>query len=273
MIGLLKADFYRLFKSKLFYILIAIALFFALAIVPLSIGVNGMAKAAQKVAGTATYDTLEGKAMLGSIFGLSSNMGLIFPIFAVLLVYKDVSDGTIRNKVISGNSRTKIFFSHYIVLMVLSLALNLMSAGITSGLTFLAVKLNWVTYFNLSSEIIDFQGGSIFFFYIIGILTFTFLSSLVVAFSLNTGFIALPIIFVLVIGMGMGLLSQLFASIAPSVGNFKYIFYAMPSYPVSAFVTQKIDLSMFLSGLGVLLACITLTTLLGCVAFNKRDMK
>ena len=114
---------------------------------------------------------------------------------------------------------------------------------------------------------------SIFFFYIIGILTFLLISALVVAFSLNTGFIALPIIFVLVIGMGMGLLSQLFASLAGSIGNFKYIFYAMPSYPISAFVSQKIDLPMFLSGLGVLLVCITLTTVLGCIAFNKRDMK
>lgn len=273
MIGLLKADFYRLFKSKLFYILLGIALFFALMVVPLSLVVNKTASAAQQFAGNPTYDTLEGKAMIATIFGLTSNMGLIFPIFAVLLVFKDVSDGTIRNKVISGNSRTKIYFSHFIVMVILSLSLNIMSAGITSGLTFLAVKMKWVTYFNLSSEIIDFQGGSIFFFYIIGILTFLLISSLVVAFSLNTGFIALPIIFVLVTGMGMGLLSQLFASLAGSIGNFKYIFYAMPSYPISAFVSQKIDLPMFLSGLGVLLVCITLTTVLGCIAFNKRDMK
>ncbi len=56
-----------------------------------------------------------GRSMFGSGYSISGNVGLLTVLFAGVIVCKDFSMGTIRNKMIRGYSRDKIFLSGLLV--------------------------------------------------------------------------------------------------------------------------------------------------------------
>ena len=113
MIDLLKADLKRAVKDKLFIVLSIIAVVFAF-ITPLlykfifeimEVDVESMQEL------DAILGTINAKTMFFGAFSLSNNFGLILPLFVAIIICKDFSSGTIRNKIICGKSRASIYFS------------------------------------------------------------------------------------------------------------------------------------------------------------------
>ena len=115
MSGLLKADFRRVFKDKLLIVMGILAVVFA-AITPVLYAIifSGLGSADEM-----TMDILSmyisGKAQFFSSFSLGNNLGLIAPVLLAIVLYKDFSYGTIRNKIIAGKSRTSIYLSLFAV--------------------------------------------------------------------------------------------------------------------------------------------------------------
>lgn len=131
MLRLLYTDLKRIVKDKLFLIVCIIGAAFSI-ITPL------IYFAIFSVLGDMSDMELlgfgfTGKTMYFSCFSPGNNFGIILPVFISIIIFKDFSYGTIRNKIISGNSRTSIFISlflaSFISLTCVILAHALLSLG------------------------------------------------------------------------------------------------------------------------------------------------
>lgn len=133
---LLKTDLKRILKDKLFIVVCIIGVVLAL-----------LSPVLYKVLFTEMGEIEEDpllssfvsiKGLFFQSFSISNNFGLIVPILLVIIIFKDFSFGTVRNKIISGHSRVSIFlsmflssciivtiviFAHAILTLLISLAL------------------------------------------------------------------------------------------------------------------------------------------------------
>lgn len=130
MINLLKADLRRVLKDRLLIVLGIIAVGFAI-VTPLLYVVlfNGVGMADDPM----ISGLISGKAQFFSSFSMGNNLGLIAPVLIAIILCKDFSYGTVRNKIISGKSRTAIFMSLFAVCSVVLIAVMLLHAFITLG--------------------------------------------------------------------------------------------------------------------------------------------
>lgn len=102
--NLLSAEFSRLFKNKLYWFLSAAAFVFG-AVIQIYIYL-----------GTVKYD-MEPTISMG-LFAIGMVIGFVAAILVSLFVGTEYSNGTLRNKMINGKSRTSIYFSKFIVCCV-----------------------------------------------------------------------------------------------------------------------------------------------------------
>lgn len=132
MTGLLKADFKRLLKDKLLLILGILAIVFAV-IMPV---LNALIfSGVDKLMGGMFTTSLTAKSLFFASFNMGDNMGLIAPILLGIALCKDFSYGTIRNKIIAGKSRSAIFLSLFISCSAIFLAVMLLHAFVTLGVS------------------------------------------------------------------------------------------------------------------------------------------
>ena len=75
------------------------------------------------------------KTMLFSAFLPSDNLGMIMPILIAIIVCKDFSQGTVRNKIISGKSRAEIYLSHLLAAATVMCTMILVHALLTLGVS------------------------------------------------------------------------------------------------------------------------------------------
>ena len=134
--GLLKADFRRVFKDKLLLVMGILAVAFA-AVMPLlyaalfsGTGLDEGDLGAELIGGM-----VSGKTLFFSSFSLGNNLGLIAPVLLAIVLWKDFSFGTIRNKIIAGKSRVSIYFSLLITCATVLIAVILLHAFLTLGLS------------------------------------------------------------------------------------------------------------------------------------------
>ena len=121
---LLYCDFKRVLKDKLFLVLCIVGAVFALT-TPLMYAAIFKGMGLDAMMGVEEGSTADLYAMLGiaidaktmffSSFSLGNNFGLVAPVLLSIVLCKDFSYGTIRNKIISGNSRITVFLSMFIV--------------------------------------------------------------------------------------------------------------------------------------------------------------
>ncbi|MGN1316786.1 MAG: ABC transporter permease subunit [Acutalibacteraceae bacterium] len=102
--NLFSAEFLRLFKNKLFWFLSAASFAFGVLI---QVYVYYGSK----------ISDIDPKIDMG-LFAVGMVIGFAAAIFVSLFVGTEYSDGTLRNKIINGKSRTSIYFSKYIVCCV-----------------------------------------------------------------------------------------------------------------------------------------------------------
>ena len=110
---LLKTDLKRIFKDKLFTILCIIGGIFSLfgpILYKLLFGALGV-DAPEEIGGLLNVNA---KSLFFTAFVPGDNFGLILPIFLSIILCKDFSYGTVRNKIICGKSRKDIFLSTFL---------------------------------------------------------------------------------------------------------------------------------------------------------------
>ena len=124
------ADLKRILKDKLFTVTCILAGVFAV-INPL---LNKILFEALDM-GDLLGGMMNAKSMLFTAFLPGDNLGLMMPILVAIIVCKDFSQGTVRNKVISGKSRALIFLSHLLSAATVMCALMLLHALLTLGVS------------------------------------------------------------------------------------------------------------------------------------------
>ena len=129
---LIQADLKRVLKDKLLLVLAILAVVFAL-ITPLTFAlVFSVIDVSEEPMLSALVSA---KGMFFQSFSMTNNMGFIAPVLLAIVLYKDFSYGTVRNKIISGKSRSQIFLSTFIVCSLVLVCLIMLSAFITLGVS------------------------------------------------------------------------------------------------------------------------------------------
>ena len=129
-------DLKRILKDKLFLVTCILTGVFAV-INPLLNKLLFSALDMEEIIG----NLVTSKSMFFSAFLPGDNLGLIMPILIAIIICKDFSHGTVRNKIISGKSRNSIFISH-----ALSAATVMCSLMLIHGLITLGVSLMFFPY-------------------------------------------------------------------------------------------------------------------------------
>ena len=105
--SLLKTDLRRIFKDKLFLVVCILGTVLAFFTPLLYKGLATVIGVQDELLGLLA----DSKSMFFSAFAPGTNFGFILPILLSLVLCKDFGYGTVRNKIICGKSRAKIFFS------------------------------------------------------------------------------------------------------------------------------------------------------------------
>ena len=128
--NLYKTDLKRIFKDKLFLITCILAGVFAF-INPLLYKVLFVALGIEDI----PLLLVNAKSLFFTAFAAGDNLGLIMPILIAIIVCKDFSQGTVRNKIISGKSRGAIFLSHFLTASTVICSLMLIHGLLTLGIS------------------------------------------------------------------------------------------------------------------------------------------
>lgn len=136
MMNLLKADFRRVFKDKLMIVLIILTVIFAL-INPLIYALifTGMDDIEMEL--ISLFLDVSGKAQFFESFSLDSNLGLVAPVLLAIVLCKDFSYGTVRNKIIAGKSRVAIYLSTFVTCSSVLIGIMLLQGFLTLGISLL----------------------------------------------------------------------------------------------------------------------------------------
>ena len=135
MTQLIKSDFRKFFKDKLFLVVCILAVVFAV-ITPLMYValIGGMGKL-DPTTEEMFSSYLSSKSQFFGAFSFGNNLGLIAPLLIGIILSKDFTHGTVRNKIISGHSRTSIFLSIFIVCATALFGIILAHALLTLGVS------------------------------------------------------------------------------------------------------------------------------------------
>ncbi len=263
---LLKADFFRIIRSKLFMIVCILTGAFPF----LTAGLYYLVIKIMKMPGMNTsgmqVNLLTGRAVVSDSFLLSSNMGLLLPIFITIFICADVSNGTLRNKIIAGRSRTSIYFSHLISSSVISAVLILLEVLLFFGISCLILPGHYGAAID-SEEIVN-----LVYFFITGLFTFIFSAAISTALSLMMKHTAPAVIVTVVAGMGLSLIGQILHVADPALTK-KWL-CLIPTYTNSGFLSSgKFETVSFLLGILSYLVFGVLITVLGLMRFKKADLK
>ena len=130
--SLLKADFKRVLKDKLLLVMGILAVAFA-AFTPVLYAV--MFSTMDMADDPMISSFISGKVQFFASFSMGNNLGLIAPVLLGIALCKDFSFGTVRNKIISGKSRSAIFLSLFVTCATVLIAVMLLHAFLTLGIS------------------------------------------------------------------------------------------------------------------------------------------
>ena len=262
MLKLLKANLYRIVKAKLFYITLAIVFALPLLMVLLyyAIGVASVALTSDE-----TFKDLIGvNYLIGSAFSPTDNMGLVLIVFGSIFIANDFSHGTLRNKIIIGNTRTNVVLSHfvstliYLVVMIVFYALFLFFFGTL-----------FLGYDKIDAEKLNY----LFQWLVLGILTYVYIASLVTLGMMVTKNVALTIIFSFVLSFALQLIATAIIMIAPeTLQNYLHL---LPLYSENVIQQTHVAHSTihFIEGVGSLVLFSAVNVVVAVLLFKKTDLK
>ncbi len=131
--NLIKTDLKRIFKDKLFLIICIIGGVFAFVTpVLLRLIFGTIGELDDELLGMLAVNS---KTLFIQSFNPASNFGMVLPILVAIILCKDFSHGTVRNKIICGKTRTEIFFSMFIASTIIMCGIVLVHALLTLGVS------------------------------------------------------------------------------------------------------------------------------------------
>ena len=262
MLNLLKADFFRILKTKIVYVSLIIAFVLPLLMSGLVAGVVGLIGYDDPETASAATQLISNQLLIQTTFSSTQNFGIIVPVFTVIVIMADISSGTVRNKLIYGYKRHEIFASHFITSLCYALVVMLVYAGMTllwSGVILGAFK-------NDTTSITHYA-----YFYALGFLGVVTTVAIACALSLSLLNTAGGIILTVVICMFFGFLSPVLAMFEANYEEYVvHILRFLPGYAISY---AEIDTIKFIEGLGGVALFSGGFYALGTFVFNCRDFK
>jgi len=273
MTNLIRSDLKRIFKDRLFTVLCIIGAAFAVFNPLLYVFLFSFA-GEESAELTSLFSA---KTLFFSAFSFSNNFGLIVPVLLAIILCKDFSFGTVRNKIISGHSRTNIFLSSFISCATVMTGVVLIYAFLTLG-----ISLFFFEYQEQPFTAADgaYLAESILFMMLIFIFLSAFLCFLYAA-TKNVGaviviyvaFTLLIIMIASVIDLCLGLFSEL-----PDMGSLINILEFIKKINIGNTVLSvgmgtEYNLEDFLYFIFSPLLCSGALVSLGAILFNKKDLK
>lgn len=266
MLNLLKADLFRIVKSKLFVVCVILAVSIPFLIVFMFYGILKVEESvftdeeAMGMIGT----MFNAKYLIASSFSLTDNFGLVLPVFAGVFVSKDLINGTLRNKVIAGHSRTNIYLSHLISSFVFNFFLIVLYAGMTSTLALMLFKYG--PEFNAE------EAKNLIFLLVLGIVSFLFVATVSTFFGLMFSSLGPTIVLTVTFCLVMSLFSSIIS--LTNYEKFKYLVYFIPLFFNGTTLTiGGVDTTIFIEGLASCFFFGALNCSLGVLLFNRKDLK
>lgn len=270
---LLKADIYRVLKSRLTLIALILVLAFPVLIVFLYVGIRALSGLDADMGG---MDMLfNANSIIGSAYSLTNNIGLVLPAFAGILVCMDISNGTLRNKIIAGNRRAEIYLSHLIVSILFSVVMITIYTAMTAGLALLFFPFNTDPSMDLGKEILYFIAT--------GTMSFVFIATVSTLFAMTFRSVAPTIIFTIVLSIALMAINSVLLLV--DYQPYRYAVYLIPSFTGNFFNLNSFSLTgliaqgeetsrglMFAEGMLSYLFFGIVNTVLGLLLFKKRDI-
>jgi len=270
---LLKADIYRVLKSRLTLIALILVLAFPVLIVFLYVGIRALSGLDADMGG---MDMLfNANSIIGSTYSLTNNIGLVLPAFAGILVCMDISNGTLRNKIIAGNRRAEIYLSHLIVSILFSVVMITIYTAMTAGLALLFFPFNTDPSMDLGREILYFIAT--------GTMSFVFIATVSTLFAMTFRSVAPTIIFTIVLSIALMAINSVLLLV--DYQPYRYAVYLIPSFTGNFFNLNSFSLTgliaqgeetsrglMFAEGMLSYLFFGIVNTVLGLLLFKKRDI-
>ena len=117
--NLLSADFLRIFKDKIFKITLIVIIIFGIVTSLFNFGLVyliGFLSSPEEAEYLREY--YNGYQLFIGAFNPTSSIAMVISIMSIIMVCKEFSFGTIRNKLIAVHSRLKVFLSSYITQII-----------------------------------------------------------------------------------------------------------------------------------------------------------
>lgn len=134
---LLSSEFFIIRKSLFIKIAVILGLVFSAftifqGLTFANFGNQERPEGAQDMPGRGMSFAIDGKSIFSSSFGLAIGFGIIVAILLAIMINNEFSNGTIRNKIIAGNSKIKVY---------LSMIIAYVSTGLILILTYSVIRL------------------------------------------------------------------------------------------------------------------------------------
>ena len=278
MSSLLRADIYRMRKNRLTFVSLILVLGVPVLITLMYLGIQALFSLDADIgeAMDGSVQLFSANSLISSAYSLTNNIGLVIPAFAGILVCTDYSNGTLRNKVIAGNKRTAIYFSHLVTSILFSVVMITIYAAVTTILALIFFKFNKEGLEPLAREII--------YFVVNGTLSFVFMATVSTMLAMVLRSIAPTLIFTIVLAIVLMTANSIIGFL--NYEKYKYVVYFIPTFCSNFFNLQGLSLInifsgtaaeskdlMFAEGMASYLFFGAVNTMIGLLVFNRRDIK
>ena len=127
---LFKAFFFKLSKDLTFRITLIIGLALAVVLSLIYFGIDVLASGEDGI----QHNMCTGQSMFFNSISPAQNFGIAIPVNLITFTVLEFTQGTIRNKNITGNSKTKIYFTLFFTGLIFTLSLLFAYVGLCVGL-------------------------------------------------------------------------------------------------------------------------------------------
>ena len=132
MAKLFRAFFFKLSKDLTFRITMIIGLALAVALSLIYFGIDVLSSAGEE--GGIQHNMCTGQSMFFNSISPAQNFGIAIPVNLITFTVLEFTQGTIRNKIITGNSKTKIYFALFLSGLIFTMSLLIAYVGLCVGL-------------------------------------------------------------------------------------------------------------------------------------------
>ena len=264
MLKTIKLDLVTIFRDKLFIVMSSIVLAVAL-LNPLIY--KGLSLWIDTLEGPGMPDLVNAKSFAFLTFTMNGGASLVVMIFLPIIVYRQYSNGIVRNKVIYGKSRTEIYFS-----LLLSMFIVAFAVLFISSMTAFALSLTMFPY-STTEVVVGDDIGAFFVSLLFEALIVFFEVSLTALFVVGLKSVALSIVIPVVLSTVLSLFGTLVATFAPNSILEQVVRYIDIYYLADHVGIVKYELGTFIALFITPIVYSAIFTTLGWLVFKHKDIK